>query len=257
MQYRALLAATALSFAVAMPAFADQPAADQASSTQQAANHDFGKVSKDAVKAFADVQLARLAIYNGNTASARSYIGGAATALSKAKTDDSVFMKAEADLKSPKGITQPNPGNEQPGATAVKWLPIDGAMTLGEDYVATPAKVAGVAKANSQLKSGDHGHAMETLKLAGVNVSFDMAVAPLDKTIAGVDQARQLAASGKYFEANQALKGVQDGVRFDVEDLASTNPGAHTAKAAKTGTGGETQNASNQGASEQGGSNGK
>lgn len=230
MSYKVVLAA-ALSLAIAAPAFAAVTTAATVSPAQTTADHAFGKVSTDGFKAFADIRLARLAIFNGNTAGARSYIQVAAASLQKAKTDDAVFMKAETDLKPPKGITQPNPSNETPSATAVSWLPINGAMTLDEDYAATPAKAAGIAQANSQLKSGDHKHAMETLKLADVNVSFDEEVAPLDKTIDGVDKARQLVKAGQYFEANQALKGVQDSIRFDEEDL-STSPAKTHVKSA-------------------------
>mgnify|MGYP001791965325 CR=1 FL=1 len=63
---------------------------------------------------------------------------------------------------------------------------------------------------------------METLKLSEINVSFVMEVAPLDKTISGIDQAAQLIDSGKYYEGNQALKGVEDGLRFDVADVNSS-----------------------------------
>jgi hypothetical protein len=71
--------------------------------------------------------------------------------------------------------------------TPTAWLPVDGGLTLGEDFVATPAKAAGVAKANDQLKKGDHKQAMETLKLSEIDVAFVMEVAPLDKTISGID----------------------------------------------------------------------
>jgi soluble cytochrome b562 len=94
-------------------------------------------------------------------------------------------------------------------------------MTLGEDYTATPEKSAGVSKANEQLKKGDHEKAMETLKLANVDVSFVTEVAPLEKTTSGIDQAVHLLNEGKYYEANQALKSVEDGFRFDVTDIDS------------------------------------
>jgi hypothetical protein len=75
---------------------------------------------------------------------------------------------------------------------------------------------------------------MQTLKRAGVDVSFDEEVAPLAKTTAGVSKAEQLLDSGEFYEANQALKGVQDGVRFDVVDMTGTpQKQASTQKGAK------------------------
>jgi len=150
----------------------------------------------------------------------------AKASIAKAKTDDTAFMKAEAALKPPAGMSQPTEtqgAGDKPAqsATSTAWLPVDGGLTLGEDFVATPTKAAGVAKANDQLKKGDHKQAMETLKLSEINVSFVMEVAPLDKTISGIDTAAQLIDSGKYYEGNQALKGVEDGLRFDVADVNS------------------------------------
>jgi hypothetical protein len=42
-------------------------------------------------------------------------------------------------------------------------LPVDGAMTLGEDYVATPEKCAGVKKANEKLTKDDRKAGMDEL----------------------------------------------------------------------------------------------
>ena len=192
----------------------------------QSANKELGKLSADGRKAFQDVRLARLAIFDGQTDQAKKYADEAKALITKAKTDDTAFMKAEAALKPPAGVSQRSAtegAGEKPmqSTTPTAWLPVDGGLTLGEDFVATPAKAAGVAKANDQLKKGDHKQAMETLKLAEINVALVMEVAPLDKTISAIDSAAQLIDSGKYYEGNQALKGVEDGVRFDVADVNS------------------------------------
>ena len=211
---------------------AEQPTAGSAAgmtqptAAPQDANKELGKLSADGRKAFQDVHLARLAIFDGQVDQARKYVDEAKASITKAKTDDTGFVKAEASLKPPAGMSQRSAtqgaGDKQTQSTTpTAWLPVDGGLTLGEDFVATPAKVAGVAKANDQLKKGDHKQAMETLKLAEINVAFVMEVAPLDKTISGIDSAAQLIDSGKYYEGNQALKGVEDGVRFDVADANS------------------------------------
>jgi hypothetical protein len=226
---------------------AEQPNAGSAATTNQPtaaiqnANKELGKLSADGRKAFQDVRLARLAIFDGQTDQAKKYVDEAKVSIAKAKTDDTGFMKAEASLKPPAGVAQrtaTQSGTDKPvqSTTPTAWLPVDGGLTLGEDFVATPAKAAGVAKANDQLKKGDHKQAMETLKLAEINVAFVMDVAPLDKTVSGIDTAAQLIDSGKYYEGNQALKGVEDGVRFDVADVSSGPEKASNAsdKAAST-----------------------
>jgi hypothetical protein len=209
---------------------AEQPNAGSAATTNQAAdatqnaNKEFGKLSADGRKAFQNVRLARLAIFDGHADQAKKYVDEAKASIAKAKTDDTAFMKAEAALKPPAGVAQRTATQgDKPmqSTTPTAWLPVDGGLSLGEDFVATPAKAAGVAKANDQLKKGDHKQAMETLKLAEINVAFVMEVAPLDKTISGIDTAAQLLDSGKYYEGNQALKGVEDGLRLDVADVSS------------------------------------
>ena len=171
---------------------------------------------------------------------AKKYADEAKASIAKAKTDNTAFMKAEAALKPPAGVSQRNAtegaGDKPMQSTPTAWLPVDGGLTLGEDFVATPAKAEGVAKANEQLKKGDHKQAMETLKLAQINVALVMEVAPLEKTISGIDSAAQLIDSGKYYEGNQALKGVEDGIRYDVADanLGPENAGSTSDKRAPT-----------------------
>ncbi len=133
---------------VALTAFAQEKP-----STQTVADRDMGKLSKDGYKAMRDVSLARLAIFNGQPAEAKTYTNEAETALEKAKTDDTAFTKAESDLKAPSGMAQRGSGAKA-STTATIWIPVDGSLTLGEDYVETPEKSAGVAKANELLKKG-------------------------------------------------------------------------------------------------------
>ncbi|WP_216856860.1 YfdX family protein [Acidisoma sp. S159] len=202
------------------PALAAQPGPKPADPVQQAAYQDFGKFSADGHKAFADIRLARLAIFNGNTGIAKNEILAAAAALGSAKAEASTYIEAVGAPKPLASNTQSTGDDAHHNVTAVKWLPIDSAMTLGEDYVATPMKAATIAKANAQLKAGDHARAIDTLKLAAINVRFDVEVAPLDRSISGVNKAETLVNAGQYFQANQALKDVQDNVRLDVQNVA-------------------------------------
>jgi hypothetical protein len=195
------------------------------SAPETTSDKDFGKLSTEGSKVLRDIDLARLAIFNGQLTDAKRYTAEAETALTKAKTDNTIFTKAEADLKPPTGMAQPGSGTAS--TTPVSWIPVGASMTLGEDYVDTPEKSSGVAKANEQIKNGDHEKAMEALKLANVDVSLVMELAPLDKTTTGVKKASQLLDNGKYYEANQTLKGVEDGFRFDVTDADSAPKSAN------------------------------
>lgn len=210
----ALLGTTMLAGAVS----AQQTPAAPAPTTQQKAEaaRDFMKLSTDGAMAFRALHLARIAIFEADPVAAKKLVADARAALAKAKGDSTAFMKAEADLKAPKGMkVAPAAAPSTASGPAVAWLPIDGQLTLGEDFVATPAKAAAVAEANKHLEKGQRKEAIEKLKLADVNVVFAMALAPLDRTMADVDMAAKLMDEGKYYEANAAMKKAEDGVRYD------------------------------------------
>jgi len=231
----------------------DKPTASpatQITAAQRAADRDVGKLSKDGAQAFRDLHLARIAIFDAAPAQAKELIAKAQSALAKAKTDEAVFVKAEANLKSPtRTSASPAPSAEASGkptgkaasTEAVAWLPIDGQLTLGEDFVATPAKASAVTDANKSLEKGDKKSAVEKLKLADVDVNFTLAVVPLAQTTADVDQAATLIGQGKYYEANAVLKKAEDGIRFTMVDAvgAPDKPAADasTAKAAPAAPG--------------------
>jgi hypothetical protein len=243
-------ALTATTFLTASAAWAaGQHMADQQKSTPQqtAAAKDFGKLSADGSRAFEELTLTRLAIYDGRIADAKKYVNAADTAFSKAKADETAFTKAQADLKTPtskdasanKNVSGAAPvtnveGEKIPGASngmlaemadqkkPIAWLPIDGTITINEDYTANPAKTAAVADANNSLKSGDRKSAMEKLKLADMKVDVTLAIIPLEQTIKYTHQAAGLINDNKYYEASQVLRQAQDNLRFDVANISDT-----------------------------------
>lgn len=215
---RGIVAALLGTTMLAGVASAQQTPAAPAPTTQQKAEvaRDFMKLSADGAVAFRALHLARIAIFEADPVAAKKLIADTRAALAKAKVDSTAFMKAEAALKAPKGMNaSPAAAPATASGPAVAWLPIDGQLTLGEDFVATPAKAAAVAEANKHLEKGQRKEAIEKLKLADVNVMFTMALAPLDRTMADVDMAAKLMDEGKYYEANAAMKKAEDGVRYD------------------------------------------
>ncbi len=231
------LAATTILTVGGEQAIAQQTPAQQKPIPQQTlANKDFGKLSADGSNAFQDLTLTRLAIFDGRIDDAKKYIQQAETAFDKAKKDEAVFTKAEADLKPPAGKNAP--ANQTIGAAPptgkpadsksadqmkkpIAWLPVDGAISINEDYTANPAKKGAVAEANKNLKSGDRTKAMETLKLADMDIDVTLAVVPLEQTIDNVHQAAGLINDGKYYEASQLLRQAQDSERFDVTSITA------------------------------------
>ncbi len=159
----------------------------QTTSTQdKTADKDAGKLSMDGAQGYQDVALARLAIFDGRTADAKKFADAADTAFGKAKADRTVFIKAEDALMPANGqanapgaakqnasnaapspqpsatpASQPGNGGASGGtqhadtATPKAWLPVDGEISVNEDYSANPAKAAAVADANKSLAKGD------------------------------------------------------------------------------------------------------
>jgi TolA-binding protein len=230
-----LMATTLLTGGAAWAASPQTPDQQKATSRQASADTDFGKVSADGLRAFQDIMLTRIAIFDGRIDSAKKFIEEADTALGKAKTDETVFTKAEADLKPPastdapvsKNVSGAAPADNKPADQTKKpiaWLPVDGEITIDEDYAASPAKQAAVSDANKSLKGGDRKGAIEKLKLAGVNVDVALAVVPLEQTITSVRQAADMINNGKYYQASQVLKLAQDSERFDAANISGTPP---------------------------------
>jgi hypothetical protein len=95
------------------------------------------------------------------------------TPFTNAKADDTVYTKAEADLKAPAAKvsgakTSPSADAEPDAATEtaaekkpIAWVPIDGSITIAEDITGDAAKTAAVADANTSLKKGDREGAVQ------------------------------------------------------------------------------------------------
>jgi hypothetical protein len=190
--------------------------------------NDVAKVSQQGALAFRAIHLARRAIYSADPTLAKEDIDEAVKALSKAQTDSAILEKAEADLKPPKGAPAPA-GGEAPSTEKIKWLPFDGTMAVADDFVATPEATKAVAEANGHLAKGEKKAALEKLKLARIDLVFTTALAPLDKTIAGVNEAKTDIDQGKYYEANAALRKVEDSVRYDTTSVIATPEGKKAA----------------------------
>lgn len=236
----AALAASTLLAGAAVAA--DHAGQSPAAQRETAAEADVGALSADGAAAFRNLHLARLAIFDAAPDQAKTLIGKAQTELGKAKADDAVFLKAEASLTSPSAMKADRtaaPAGQAAakpadGGTKVAWLPVDGQLLLDDDFTVNPAKAKAVDEANGHLAKGDRKAALDRLKLADVKVSFTMAVVPLAKTTDGVDKAAKLIADGKYYEANAALKQVEDGMRFDVIDATALPTKANLDKAGPT-----------------------
>jgi hypothetical protein len=196
------------------------------------ADKDFGRLSADGLSAFNDVHLARIAIFDGKTDEAAKFIADAQAALGKAKSDDTVFLKAESELHSPNTAPPPK-ADAQKGSAQIAWIPIDSDIMFGEIFQSTTGKVAAMGTAKKALAKGDGANALKAIRLAEMNVDYTVALAPLAQSVADVDEANKLIGSHDHYGASQSLKKAEDGIRFDeFDDVANVK--GKTAVAAET-----------------------
>jgi hypothetical protein len=224
--FAALCATTILTTGAA---WAADPALEKdanATPQQAMADKDLGKFSADGATAFEDIALTQRAIFEGRTDDAKKFVALADAGFKKAKTDDSVYTRAEADLKTPgakddatkmgAAAAAPDAAKDKQMKAPIAWVPIDGSITIAEDITGNPAKTAAVGDANKSLQGGDREAAVKKLKVAGIEVAIVLAVMPIDMTIDKVHQAAVMIDAGKYYEGSQELRLAEANERFDV-----------------------------------------
>ncbi|MFY4693389.1 YfdX family protein [Burkholderia glumae] len=181
---------------------------------QTVMKQDFTKLSDAGSHAMNDVGAARSALFNGDPEDAARLLSQAKVAMKAAATDDSAFLRAASSLTDAAG-KHPSASSD----TRSAWLPVAGEVSILDDFASQPAKAKAVDHANAALKNGDRSAAIRALKLADVNVDYTVDVVPLAKTGARIDQASALLDAGKYYEAGQVLRQIQNSVRFDHLDI--------------------------------------
>ena len=178
--------------------------------TQQVAT--LPTISQQGQQAFMDVVAARQDLFEAHVDQAKQQLAAAERALQTAQTDKTAYLKSARDLRGQDGKLMQVSAQD---AKATSWLPIWSGMALRDDYVATPAKNQAVAQANEKIQQGDTKAAGEILKVAGVDVDYSTAVLPAQETLDLVHRANQELGHEQYWQANLALKQVQNSLRYD------------------------------------------
>ncbi len=183
-----------------------KPADAVAAATQSKSDGALLKTVDEAYKALREIRAARLAIFNGQAEQASKFVADAQKDLAAAKA--LVPTHAIKDKKTP-----------QAGDS---YLPIDTSLTLAEGFKATPEKQTAIGKANEHLSKGDHKQAVEVLKAANIDITVSAALIPTQASLAHVADAAKLMGEKKYYEANIALKAVEDSiiiVSYSLDDV--------------------------------------
>lgn len=194
---------------------AAQPAAQPAAPS---ASQDLVTTVDDALKAMREIRAARLALFDGNT-------GAAGPMVTAAAADMTAAQKAEKDY----GIASKS------GTPDTVYLPIETSIALAEGFTATPETKGPVKAANDQMATGNTRAAAETLKAANIGVAVSVALVPAGAALTHLTDAEALIKDGKYYEANLALKAVEDLVVVDTWSLADVPQQTVAKTDAKTG----------------------
>jgi len=216
----ALFASLMISMMAAGAVHADSSPPSAAASLK-VAEADFGRLSADGMSAFEDIHLARMAIFDGNTDEAAKFVIDAKASLANAKSDGSAFLKAESALRPP---LQALAGKE---GTPVIWIPIDSRIDVGDSFRSTAEQTAAVVTAKKHLMKGEGAKALQLVKSASLDIDYTLAVAPLEKSMADIDEAEKRIAIRDYYGASQALRHAEAGIRFDeIDDVANVKSGS-------------------------------
>ncbi|MEO8053439.1 MAG: YfdX family protein [Acidobacteriota bacterium] len=165
-------------------------------------------------KSFVDsVRSARISIFDGDPKMAMDLMNKAKASLQAATKDAPSF-----NVKTTTSVQGKVVGIEQATTTAA-MVPVDGQMVVSDDYSVTPEKQAHISKANEHLKKGEAKEAAEEFRLAQIDIGFNRMWIPLAASEKHLEDAVKLANAGKYYEANLALKAIEDGYTTDSVQL--------------------------------------
>jgi len=177
------------------------PKSDAVAQTTATINKDAQvlRTSDDLYRALREVRAARLAIFDGDSDTAKSMIDDVNKDLKAARMSASDFAVK----------------NRKSGDNGDQYLPFDMSIGLAEGFQPTDEKVSKVKEANAHIANGDQKKAIETLKLANIDIVYNAALLPINVSVQHAADAAKLASDGSYYEANLALKAIEDSIIVD------------------------------------------
>jgi cellobiose-specific phosphotransferase system component IIA len=183
------------------------------------ADQEMVKVSEDAMLSMRDVHSARLAIFNGQTELARTSVDAAVTRINAAVREGEQYA---LDVKDPKSEDW--------------YVPFDASFTVMDVFEPTNTNTKAqdqdhIAKANQHLNKGEQKQAMEELKLGETDTAVSAGLVPVKFAQEQIAEAARLVSDGKYYEANLALKSVDDAVivqTFAIDEMAQVQGDSST-----------------------------
>lgn len=168
-------------------------------------------VSKEGRIAMREIRWARVAMFDGNVEQADDLLKKSRQYLTQVEKQAPELV---VTVKTSEKVGGKTVRNEKETVTN-DLVPIDAGLTLAEDFVSTPEKQEKIKKANAHLNNKETSKAVQVLKEADIGVSVSRVLMPVKDTIKRVDKAIELVGKQQYYEANLALKAVEDSLIVD------------------------------------------
>lgn len=170
----------------------------------------YSQAGQDAID---DVRFARLDLFDGNTGLAMKDMRAAQKSLTIAKAEAPSFATSTQVKVQGKVV-----GVDKDRFTA-DLVPVDGDLVLADHMLQPPRHESLLARARKYLSKGDKAGAIDTLRQSDVAVTYQRRWIPLADSAKRLDQAISLASQHKYYEANLALKEIEDHMLTDTVDV--------------------------------------
>lgn len=194
---------TALVFAFALTALPITGAVAETADVDYPTQEQMLKTADDALSAMTQVRAARIDILENRIDAAKTAVSDATRSLAMAEADIGAL-----------GIN--GFGASDPD---VEYLPFDMSMSLTETFSETEENKLALQKAYGLFESADPDEAIEVLRIAEIDVSVSTALLPAQESMMHLQDASAFLSEGKYFEANLALKRIEDAVLIDTFEI--------------------------------------
>jgi len=154
------------------------------------------KVSQDTMLSMRDINDARLALFNGQLEMARTEVDAALTRINTAVDEAEEYA---LDVKAPQQDDW--------------YVPFDTRITLVDTYERNDEKAdAAKDQATKHTQKGAKSDATDVFKLSEVDFAVSAGLVPVKFAQQQIVDAARLIDKGDYYEANMALKAVDDAI---------------------------------------------
>lgn len=175
------------------------------------------KVSEDAAITMRNVHRARIALFDGQPQAAQTLVDAAVTRVKATMKDANKYA---VDIKDK---TKAKAGDT--------YVPFGTLFSLDEGFIPTNGKSKHIAKVGPHPRKGEKQNSQDSLELAGVGVDFTTQLVPVKLAEQHIQAASKLVNDGKYYQANLALKAVEDAVVMESVADFGTPSSQHKGKA--------------------------